>query len=114
MRCCTAASHPHDHSFNHELFLDYPCEIQESYPRTPQLPFYTCKSHTPEHPSYPLTHSVVLMHAYPRLTASSTYSPAGGKTPDPNKRTYADVMQERDLKREEVGGVCSIINSPLF
>lgn len=54
------------------------------------------------------------MHAYPRLTASSTYSPAGGKTPDPKKRTYADVMQERDLKREEVGGVCPIINSPLF
>jgi len=54
------------------------------------------------------------MHAYPWLTPSSAYSPAGGKTPDPNKRTYADVMQERDLKREEVGGVCSIINSPLF
>jgi len=41
MRCCTAATRPLDHSFNHEPFLDYPCEIQESYPRTPQLPSYT-------------------------------------------------------------------------
>lgn len=31
--------------------------------------------------------------------------PAGGKTPDPGKRTFADVMHERDLKREEVGCV---------
>ena len=27
---------------------------------------------------------------------------AGGKTPDPSMRTYADVMQENDLKQQEV------------
>ena len=26
---------------------------------------------------------------------------AAGKTPDPEKRTYIDVMHERDLRREE-------------
>ena len=31
----------------------------------------------------------------------------GGKTPDPGKRTFADVMQERDLKRD-----CLLYTSP--
>ena len=29
-------------------------------------------------------------------------SSAAGKTPDPEKRTYIDVMHERDLRREEL------------
>ena len=29
----------------------------------------------------------------------------GGKTPDPSMRTYADVMQENDLKQQEVNYV---------
>ena len=33
---------------------------------------------------------------------SSWPLPSGGKTPDAQKRTFADVMIDRDLKREEV------------
>ncbi len=31
---------------------------------------------------------------------------AGGKTPDPNKRMYADVLAETRLRNEEVGIYC--------
>ena len=55
-----------------------------------------------------LLHPCACIHPFTfPLSLSSSLSFAGGKTPDPNKRSYADVITEARLRAEEVSA-CTV------
>ena len=55
-----------------------------------------------------MSYSIFLRDHPLTFPLSSSLSFAGGKTPDPNKRSYADVITEARLRAEEVSP-CTVL-----